>query len=84
MTLLEKAMREHPGLEADKLVTWMCPTDLGYEDLPDGCGKVGPVQEICRECWNRQADAAGDTSSALRAPSPRGEGKGEGGAEDGV
>ena len=63
MTLLEKAKQEHPELDEGKLVTWMCPCDLGYESLPDGCGQVGPVQEICRECWNRQADAAGGGES---------------------
>lgn len=71
MTLLEKAKQEHPGLDEGKIVTWMCPCDLGYESLPDGCGQVGAVQEICRECWNRQADAAGD-------------GKKEGGAGNGL
>ena len=63
MTLLEKAKQEHPELDEEKLVTWMCPCDLGYERLPDGCGQVGPVQEICRECWNRPADAAGGGES---------------------
>ena len=85
MTFLEKAMAEHSGLNEEKIVTWMCPCDFGYEKLDDGCGQVGADQEICRECWNREA---GDTSSALRAPSPQGEGKEggkreEGGAGDG-
>ena len=63
MTLLEKARREHPGLDEEKFVTWMCPCDLGYEKLDDGCEQEGAVQEICRECWNRQADAAGGGES---------------------
>ena len=63
MTLLEKAKQEHPELDEEKLITWMCPCDLGYERLPDGCEQEGAVQEICRECWNRQADAAGGGES---------------------
>ncbi len=60
MTLLEKCMEEHPGLNKENIVTWMCPCDFGYEDTADGCEQEGAVQEICRECWNRPADAAGE------------------------
>lgn len=63
MTLLEKAMQEHPGLDEGNIVTWMCPCDFGYEDMADGCEQEGAVQEICRECWNRPADAAGGGKS---------------------
>lgn len=63
MTFLEKAMQEHQGLNEEKIVTWMCPCDFGYEDMADGCEQEGDVQEICRECWNRPADAAGGGES---------------------
>lgn len=60
MTLLEKARQEHPELDEEKLVTWMCPCDLGYEKLDDGCERQpANRQYTCWECWNRQADAAG-------------------------
>lgn len=121
MTLLEKAMAEHTGLDEDKIISFMCPCDLGYEKLDDGCNQMAASgTEACRVCWNRQADAAGggesqivcsaavekceekrepeaffgnrkaareagDTSSALRAPSPQGEGKAPPpGAEEGA
>lgn len=77
MTFLEKAMAEHTGLDENRIISWMCPCDLGYEILPSGCEQEGAAQEMCRKCWNREA---GDTSSALRAPSHRG----EGGAGNGV
>lgn len=93
MTLLEKAMQEHPGLDEDRIISFLCPCDLGYESMPDGCEQVGAVHEVCRVCWNREA---GDTSSAAAAAdklgmsrrasesSPQGEGKEEGDGEDGV
>ena len=83
MTLLEKAKQEHPELDEEKLVTWMCPCDLGYESLPDGCGQVGAVQEICRECWNRETPS---TAEAVPLPQTRqAAGDGErGGAGDGL
>lgn len=94
MTLLEKARQEHPELDEGKLVTWMCPCDLGYESLSDGCEQEGAVQEICRECWNRQADAlsVGYADSKLGMSrvnhasgcSPRGGAKREGGAGNGL
>lgn len=58
MTLLEKCMAEHPGLNEENIVTWMCPCDFGYEDMADGCEQEGEVQKLCRDCWNRPADAA--------------------------
>ena len=64
MTLLEKAMAEHSGLNEEKIVTWMCPCDFGYEKLDDGCGQVGADQEICRECWNREAPDGPPRASA--------------------
>ena len=77
MTFLEKALRENPQLDEQRITTYLCPSDLGYEQTPDGCTAATEcIGKICGACWNRQADAAGgDTSSALRAPSPQGEGK---------
>lgn len=87
MTLLEKAMAEHTGLDEDKIISFLCPCDLGYEKLDDGCNQMAASgTEACRVCWNRKAvREAGDTSSALRAPSPQGEGKAPPpGAEEGA
>lgn len=85
MTFLEKAMAEHPGLNEEKIVTWMCPCDFGYEKLDDGCEQEGAAQEICRECWNRETPS---TAEAVPLPQTRqaaGDGKRvEGGADDGV
>lgn len=82
MTLLEKAKQEHPELDEEKLVTWMCPCDLGYESLPDGCERQpANGQNTCWECWNRPADAL---SVGCADSSPRGGAKREGGAGDGL
>ena len=83
MTLLEKAMQEHPELGEDKIISWMCPCDMGYERLPDGCEQEGDVPESCWECWNRETPS---TAEAVPLPQTRqaaGGGK-EGGAGDGV
>lgn len=56
MTLLEKCRAEHPELDEEKIVTWMCPCDLGYERLPDGCEQMAvDGAEACVRCWNREA-----------------------------
>lgn len=87
MTYLEKAMKEHAGLNEGKIVTWMCPCDFGYERLPDGCHQMAASGvEACRECWNREA---GTPSTAEAVPLPQspqaaGDGKKEGGAGNGV
>ena len=84
MTLLEKAMAEHPGLNEEKIVTWMCPCDFGYEKLDDGCGQVGAVQEICRECWNRETPSTAEAVPLPQSRQAAGDGKREeGGAGDG-
>lgn len=78
MTLLEKAMAEHPGLNKGKIVTWMCPCDFGYEKLDDGCNAAAGDDEkkTCWECWNREAP-----DGPPRASAPTG--SGEGGAGNG-
>ena len=84
MTLLEKAKQEHPELDEDKLVTWMCPCDLGYESMPDGCNQMAASGiEACRVCWNRETPS---TAEAVPLPQTRqAAGDGErGGGEDGV
>lgn len=59
MTLLEKAMQEHPTLDEDRIVSFLCPCDFGYEKLDNGCNPDGAdVDEVCGKCWNRPADAA--------------------------
>ncbi len=87
MTLLEKAMQEHPTLDEDRIISFLCPCDFGYEKLDDGCNQMAASgTEACRVCWNREAvREAGDTSSAAAAaPSPQGEGKEKGGGGGGV
>lgn len=86
MTLLEKAMAEHPGLNEKKIVTWMCPCDFGYGKLEDGC-----CNTACRECWNREAGDTAETpytAEAVPLPQTRqaaGDGKREEGeTDDGV
>lgn len=60
MTLLEKAMQEHAGLNEDKIVTWMCPCDFGYEKLDDGCEQMAvDGAEACVRCWNREVRGDG-------------------------
>ena len=83
MTLLEKAKQEHPELDEEKLVTWMCPCDFGYEKMEDGCNAAAGDDEkkTCWECWNRQTDAL---SVGCADSSPRGGAKREGGAGDGL
>ena len=84
MTLLEKARREHPELDEEKLVTWMCPCDLGYESLPDGCEQMAvDGAEACVRCWNRETPS---TAEAVPLPQTRqAAGDGErGGAGDGL
>ena len=83
MTFLEKARREHPELDEEKLVTWMCPCDLGYEDMADGCEQEGAVQEICRECWNRETPSTAEAVPLPQSPQAAGDGKKEGGAGHG-
>lgn len=60
MTYLEKAMKEHAGLNEGKIVTWMCPCDFGYEKLDDGCNSMAASGiEACRVCWNREVRGDG-------------------------
>ena len=66
MTLLEKAMAEHTGLDEGKIISFLCPCDLGYEKLDDGCNQMAASgTEACRVCWNRQADAVGGGESQI-------------------
>ena len=65
MTLLEKAMQEHPGMREGKIVSMMCPSDLGYNDAPPLCQEHEEAEYVhCWDCWNRKAvgpaDAAGE------------------------
>ena len=84
MTLLEKAMQEHPTLDEDGIISFLCPCDFGYETLDDGCNPSGEdVAEVCGRCWNRETPS---TAEAVPLPQTRqaaGGGK-EGGAGDGV
>lgn len=56
MTLLEKAMQEHPTLDEDRIISFLCPVDLGYEDgvCVENLAEADE-QEACRRCWNREA-----------------------------
>ena len=64
MTFLEKALRENPQLDEQRITTYLCPSDLGYEQTPDGCTAATEcIGKICGACWNRQADAAGGGES---------------------
>jgi hypothetical protein len=55
VTLLEKCRAEHPELDEEKIITWMCPCDFGYEKLDDGCNSMAASGlEVCRLCWNRE------------------------------
>ena len=57
MTLLEKALRENPQLDAERIVRYLCPCDLGYEQTPDGCTAATEcIGKICGACWAREAE----------------------------
>ena len=56
MTLLEKAMQEHPEMREGKIVSMMCPSDLGYNDAPPLCQEHEEAEYVhCWDCWNRKA-----------------------------
>ena len=76
MTLLEKAMAEHPGLREGKIVSMMCPADLGYSDATPLCREFEEAEHaLCWDCWNREAP---DGPPRASAPTDNG-----GGADDG-
>jgi len=96
VTLLEKAMQEHAGLNERKIVTWMCPCDFGYEKMEDGCNAAAGDDEkkTCWECWNRETPSTAEAVSEAGNVAPRvsilpqspqaaGDGKKEGGAGHG-
>ena len=60
MTYLEKARALHPEMDAERIITFLCPSDLGFEQTPDGCtAATACIERVCGECWNREAGADG-------------------------
>ena len=60
MTFLEKARALHPEMEAERIITFLCPSDFGFEQTPDGCtAATACIERVCGECWNREAGADG-------------------------
>lgn len=59
MTLLERALKEHPELEQkgeEITMLLFCPSDLGYQNSAN-CLAVTPEDvtgDSCRQCWGRE------------------------------
>lgn len=57
MTLLEKAMAEHSGIEESEMVRMICPEDLGYVNSSHLCQGRGYEEagfDRCWKCWNQE------------------------------
>lgn len=68
MTFKEKLAKEHPSKVIDTAVGGCvgCPHDYDYEKYSDNeefCASREPVEEHCRECWNREIPETEKTKS---------------------